>query len=105
MPDENVAWVRITVYISIHKDHLTVKKSKLVSNLGDVTIPKVRENKSLFYMPNSILCIKLKNATLVNKLYKDLSTVACIVECRLWYRRAVNKIGIKNSKYSLSPQS
>jgi len=65
MPDENVAWVRITVYIAIHKDHLTIKKSKLVSNLGDATIPKVRESKSLFYMPNSILCIKLKNATLM----------------------------------------
>ena len=48
---------------------------------------KVRENKSLFYMPNSILCMKLKNATLINKLYKDLSTVACIVECRLWYSK------------------
>jgi len=60
MPDENVAWVRITVYIAIHKDHLTIKKSKLMSNLGDATIPKVRESKSLFYMLNSIICIKLK---------------------------------------------
>lgn len=93
------------MYITIHKDHLTIKKSKLVSNLGDATIPKVRESKSLFYMLNSILCIKLKNATLINKLYKGLSSVDCIVECRSWYRRAVNKIGIKNSKYSLSPQS
>ena len=31
--DKNVAWMRITVHISINKYHLTIKKAKLVGNL------------------------------------------------------------------------
>ena len=32
-PHKNVAWVRITVHITINKYHLTIKKAKLVGNL------------------------------------------------------------------------
>ena len=31
--DKNVAWMRVTVHISINKYHLTIKKAKLVGNL------------------------------------------------------------------------
>ena len=55
--DENVAWVRVTVYISINKDHLAIKKAKLVSNLGNATIAKKLELPDLSCCtPNYILC-------------------------------------------------